>query len=47
MIFFSHFKAFIDKHEYANLINLHLICISDNVMKGLCLSFKLVHSLVV
>ena len=37
------FIAFIDNHEYA-FDNLHLICISDQVMKGLCLNFNLVSS---
>ena len=36
------FNVFINSHEYAYKI----ICISDNGIKGLCLSFNLVPSLV-
>ena len=36
------FKVFINIHEYANKI----ICIFDDGIKGLCLSFNLVPSLV-
>ena len=37
------FKVFINIHEYAN----YLICIFDNGIKGLCLSFDSVPNLVV
>ena len=37
------FKDFINIHEYAN----QLICIPGHVVKGSCLSFNLVPSLVV
>ena len=46
MIFFLRFslisKVFINIHEYANKI----ICIFDHEIKGLCLRFNLVPSLV-
>ena len=37
------FKVFIKIHEYAN----YIICISDCGVKGMCLSFNLIPSLVV
>ena len=36
------YKVFINIHEYAN----DIICIFDNGIKGLCLSFNLLPSLV-
>ena len=44
--FLLFFSVFINIHEHANYANM-IPCIIDHGMKGLCLSFHLVHILVI